>query len=195
MMFVYTVPGTYHADMIPGVSISFQTALSASTRRLPAHLASALTIHPREIQALWSHSHDTGSYDTLYQVDSSSSDVVIYWTMTGTHVVQDRQQYDGHTPITSCKTPSRHDVCLHHAHHADMITGVSISYLTSLSTSIRRLLAHPASALTIHPREVQALWPHNNDTGSYDTLYHVDSSSSDVVIYWTMTGKHAVRDR
>ena len=36
---------TYHADMIPGVSISFQTALSTSTRRLAAHLVSALTIH------------------------------------------------------------------------------------------------------------------------------------------------------
>ena len=33
-------------------SISYQTALSASIRRLPAHLASALTNHPGEIQAL-----------------------------------------------------------------------------------------------------------------------------------------------
>ena len=41
-----------NADMIPGVSISRQTALSTSIRRLPAHPASALTIHPREIQAL-----------------------------------------------------------------------------------------------------------------------------------------------
>ena len=192
MMFVYTVPGTYHADMIPGVSISFQTALSASTRRLPAHLASALTIHPRELQALWSHSHDTGSYDTLYQVDSSSSDVVIYWTMTGTHVVQDRQQYDGHTPITSCKTPTTHNVCLHHTHTHDMIPGV---YQTALSKSIRRLPAHPSSALTIHPRKIQALWSHNHDTGSYDALYQVGNSSSDVVIYWTMTGTHVVPDR
>ena len=35
-----------NADMIPGVSISYQTALSTSARRLPAHPASALTIHP-----------------------------------------------------------------------------------------------------------------------------------------------------
>ena len=76
--------------MIPGVSISYQTALSTSILRLPAHPASALTIHAREIQALWSHNHDTGSYDTLYQVDYCSSDVVIYWTMTGTHVVPDK---------------------------------------------------------------------------------------------------------
>ena len=55
--------------------------------------------------------------------------------MTGTHVVSDRQQYDGPTPITSS----------------------AISYQTALSTSIRRRPAHPASALTIHPREVQAL--------------------------------------
>ena len=49
--------------------------------------------------------HDTGSYDTLYEVDSSSSEVVIYWTMTGTHAIPDRQQYDEHT------------------HQADMIPG------------------------------------------------------------------------
>ena len=41
-----------NADMIPGVSISFQTALSTSTRRLVAHLVSALTIHAGEIQTL-----------------------------------------------------------------------------------------------------------------------------------------------
>ena len=79
-----------NADMIPGVSISYQTALSTIFDDFQ-HPASALTINPREIQALRSHNHDTGSYDTLYQVDSSSSDVVIYWTMTGTHVVPDRQ--------------------------------------------------------------------------------------------------------
>ena len=37
-----------NADMIPGVSISYQTALSTSIRRLPAHPASALTVHPRD---------------------------------------------------------------------------------------------------------------------------------------------------
>ena len=50
----------------------------------------------------------------LYEVDSSSDDVVIYWTMTGTHVVPDRQQCDEHT------------------HQVDMIPGVSISYQTAL---------------------------------------------------------------
>ena len=84
------------------LAISYQTALSASIRPLPAHPASALTIN-REIQTLGSHIHDTGSYDTLYQVDNSSNAVVIYWNIIGTHVVPDRQQYDGHTPITSCK--------------------------------------------------------------------------------------------
>ena len=101
----------------------------------------------------WSRNHDAGSCDTLYQVDSSSSDVVIYWTMRGTHVVPDRQHYDGHTRITSCETPSRHDVCLHHTHHAGMIPGVRFhTYQTALSTSVRRLPAHPASALTILER-------------------------------------------
>ena len=79
--------------------------------------------------------------------------------MTSTHVVPDRQQYDGHTPITSCKRKP------------DMIPGVSISYQTALSTSIRRIPAHPASALTIHPRKIQILESNNHDTGSYDTLY------------------------
>ena len=58
---------------------------------------------------MWSHNHDAGSYETLYEVDRSSGDVVIFWTMTGTHVVPNRQQYDEHT------------------HQADMIPGVSIS--------------------------------------------------------------------
>ena len=90
------------------------------------------------------------------------------------------------------ENPSRHDdnVCLHHTHYADMIPGVSISYRTALSTSARRLPAHPVSALILYAKEIQALWSQNHDTGSYDALYQVDSSSSDVVIYRTMTGKH-----
>ena len=35
---------------------------------------------------------DTSSVITVYQVDSRNNDV-IYWTMTGIHVVPDRQQY------------------------------------------------------------------------------------------------------
>ena len=54
----------------------------------------------------------------LYEVDSSSGDVVIYWTKTGTHVVPDRKQYDEHT------------------HKADMIPRVSISYQTALKEVI-----------------------------------------------------------
>ena len=71
--------------------------------------------------------------------------------MTGTHVVLDRQQYDEHTHQLH---PAKHQ---HHTHHADMIPGVSISYHTAISTSILRPPAHPASALTNHPREIQAL--------------------------------------
>ena len=33
-----------------------------STRRHPTHPVSALILHPREIQALWSQNYDTGSY-------------------------------------------------------------------------------------------------------------------------------------
>ena len=119
--------GTHQLHL--AISYRYQTALSVGIRRLPAHPASALTsLFILEKYKLCDHiNHDTGSYDTLYQVDNSSNDVVIYWTMIGTHVVPDRQQYDGHTPITSCKT------------QIDMIPGVSISYQTALSTSIRRL--------------------------------------------------------
>ena len=57
-----------------------------------------------------------------------------------------------------CKTPIRYDdVCLHHTYHADMIPGVSVSFQTALSTNTRRLPEHLVSALTIHPREIQAL--------------------------------------
>ena len=80
-----------------------------------------------------------------------------------------------------CKTRRRHDACLYHTYHADMIPVVSILFQTALSTSTHRLAAHLVSVLT------------NHDTGSYDTVYEVDSGSSDVVIYWTMTGTHLVQ--
>ena len=69
--------------------------------------------------------------------------------MTGTHVVPDSSMMSTHQHL------AKHQ---HHTHQADMITGViSISYQTALSTSILRFPAHPASALTIHPWEIQAL--------------------------------------
>ena len=98
-MFVYTI------------SISPQTALSTSTRRLAVHVVHAMTIHPRNII-------DAGSYETLCEVDSSSGDVVIYWTMTDTHVVPDRQQYDEHT------------------HQADMIPGETLCEVDSSSGDV-----------------------------------------------------------
>ena len=42
---------------------------------------------------------------------------------------------------------------------------VCYSHKTVLST--RRHAAHPVSALILHPREIQALWSQNYDTGSY----------------------------
>ena len=62
------------------MSISPQTALSTSTRRLTVHIVHAMTIHPRDKNYVI----DAGSYETLCEVDSSSGDVVIYWTMTDT---------------------------------------------------------------------------------------------------------------
>ena len=81
--------------------------------------------------------------------------------MSDIHAVPDRQQYIGlqqaHTLYrTDSSMMSTHELHLakhqHHTHHADMIPGVSISYQTAHSTSILRLPAHPACALTIHPR-------------------------------------------
>ena len=43
-------------------------------------------MEPSDWPVLW-----VGSYDTLYLVDNSNSDVVTYWTMIRTHVVPDRQ--------------------------------------------------------------------------------------------------------
>ena len=56
-----------------------------------------------------------------------------------------------------CKTPTRHDVCLQHTYHADMIPDVSIPFQTALSTSPCPLAAHLVSAMTIHPRDIQTL--------------------------------------
>ena len=127
--------------------------------------------YSREIQTMWSHNHDAGSYETLYGVDSSSGDVlvVIYWTMTGAHVVPDRQQYDEHT------------------HQADMIPGVSLStpWVFHLKPLFQRVLVDLQHTLCTHwlfILERYKLWPHNHDAGSYETLYKVDSSSVDVVI-------------
>ena len=49
-----------------------------------------------------SNNHDTGSNNTVYKVDNSNNDV-IYWTMTGLHVVpMDRSilDHDKHTRCT-----------------------------------------------------------------------------------------------
>ena len=46
-----------------------------------------------------------------------------------------------------------------HLANADMILVPFLTYQTALSTSVRRIPAHPASALTtsIHPRKTQVL--------------------------------------
>ena len=84
---------------------------------------------------------------------------MIYWTVTDIHVVPDRQQYIGLRQAHTLYQIDSSMIGTHQLHvaNADMIPGVSISYQTALSTSIRRLPAHPASALTIHPRKIQLL--------------------------------------
>ena len=63
---------------------------------------------------------------TVYQVDNSNNDVVIYWTMTGIHVVPDRQQYIG---LRQVRTLYRIDSSMIGTHqiplaNADMIPSV-----------------------------------------------------------------------
>ena len=82
--------------------------------------------------------------------------------MSDIHAVPDRQQYIGLQQAHTLYRTDSSMIGTHQLHlaNADMIPGVSISYQTALSTSIRRLPAHPASARTIHPRnilEVQVL--------------------------------------
>ena len=67
--------------------------------------------------------------ETLCEVDSSSGDVVIYWTMTSIHVVPDRQQYTG---LRQAHMLYRIDISMigthqFHLTNVDMIPGVNIS--------------------------------------------------------------------
>ena len=121
---------THQADRIPGVSISYQTALS-TILQFPAHPASALALHPNEMQALWWQNHDTGSYETVYQVDNSNNDDVKYWTMTGIHVLPDKQQYIG---LQQAHALYRIDSSMKGTHqlhlaNVDLIPGLSIKPL------------------------------------------------------------------
>ena len=45
-----------------GTRVTYQATGDVRTCRHPAHPVSALLLHPREIQALWSQNYDTGSY-------------------------------------------------------------------------------------------------------------------------------------
>ena len=95
---------THQADMIPGVSISYQTAhQKTSFLRFLAHPASTLTIHLGERYKFYDHrtTTHTAMIQYIYQVDNNSNnDVVIYWTMTSIHVVPNRQQYIGLRPTS-----------------------------------------------------------------------------------------------
>ena len=148
MMFVYTM------------SISSQTALSTSTRRLAAHIVPALSIHPREIQTLWSNNRDIGSYDTLYEVYRVA---IMHWYvgLWQAHMLYqiDRQQYDEHTPNTSCK--------------------IQTSYASRRYDAWCKYFVSNRSF---------------NKHSYTSTVYQVDNSKNDVVIYLTMTGTHVVPD-
>ena len=77
--------------------------------------------------------------------------------MTGMHVVPDRQRYIGLRHTLYRIDSSMIGAHQFHLANADMMPDVNISYQTALSTNIRRLPDNPASALTVHPRKIQAL--------------------------------------
>ena len=64
-----------------------------------------------------------------YAVDNSKNDVT-YWTMTGIHVVPDRQQYIGLRQVHTLYRIDNSMIGTHQLHlaNADMIPGVNISY-------------------------------------------------------------------
>ena len=67
-----------------------------------------------------------------YAVENSTcnNDVVIDWTMTGIHVVPDRQQYIGLRQVHTLYRIDNIMIGTHQLHlaNADMIPGVNISY-------------------------------------------------------------------
>ena len=75
---------------------------------------------------LYHHITTTHTAMIQYTVDNNKNDVVIYWTMTGTNVAPDRQQYIG---LREVHTLYRIDISMigtHQLHlaNADMIPGV-----------------------------------------------------------------------
>ena len=118
--------------MIPGVSISHQTALKKkSFLRFPAHPASTLTIHPR--YKLYDHGTMTHTaMIQVYQVHNSNNDVVIFRTMTSIHVVPDRQQYMRLRQAHMLYRIDSSMIGTHQVHLAKfnvgMIPGVNMSY-------------------------------------------------------------------
>ena len=48
-----------------------------------------------------------------------------------------------------------------------IFVGTRITYQATGDVRTRRHPAHPVSALILYPREIQALWSPNYDTGSY----------------------------
>ena len=64
---------------------------------------------------------------TVYQVDNSNNDVVIFWTMTSIHVVPDRQQYIGLRQAHMLYRIDNNMISTHQVHLANvgMIPGVN----------------------------------------------------------------------
>ena len=65
-----------------------------------------------------------------YAVDNSNNDVVIHWTITGIHVVPDRQQYLGLRQVHTLYRIDSRMIGTQQLHlaNADMIPGVNILY-------------------------------------------------------------------
>ena len=120
--------------------------------------------------------------DKFYQVDNISNDVVIYWTMIGTHVVPDRQKHDGHTTITSCKR-SYDTRCKY--------------FISNLSFNEYSTTSHTQRPRWLFILEKYKLCDHVPTTQAAmircTSKYQVDSSSSYVVMCWTMDNGRRTR--
>ena len=112
-------------------------------------------------------------------------------------VVPDRQQYDRHTPITSCKR--RYDTSTWCKYF--ILPVLNRSFDEYSTTSRQPSISADYEYVFILKRSKLCnifIKSNKHDIGNYDTLYFVlgrqQTCSSDVMIYWTMTGTHVAPD-
>ena len=79
----------------------------------------------------------------LFSTLNSNSDVVTHWTMIRTHVVPDRQLYDGNTPITSYLV------------HIQLLYGISYTTTSRPNTNTSTITLYVNSKASFH---LDSMW-------------------------------------